>query len=92
MSSNKPDNSTFTAKLVRQKTIVYDLRLPGFNGVVEFFILEVEPSKRKNFLRDREAGKIKRLTDYGTILHSGDGEPSPELKAELTEKYGMYEE
>jgi hypothetical protein len=31
------------------------------------------------------------LRDYGTILHSGWGEPSEQLKAELREKYGMYE-
>ena len=48
--------------------------------------------KFKAFNTAWDSDEAMDFNDYGTILHRGFGNPSEELKAELREKYGFYEE
>jgi hypothetical protein len=84
--------SGFVAKLIKQTALVYDIRTSDENDNAVFIIFEAEKSKRKAFLEKMAGDNIINLEDYGTILHQGYGEPDEALKAELKEKYGLYDD
>lgn len=73
-----------------ESDLVYDLRFPEGDGKV-FFIVRVDPNLHEEFKRLLKTPQVIDLRDYGEILHSGYGEPSDALKAELKDKYGMYQ-
>lgn len=83
--------ANFTARIIKEKALVYDLRFP--EGEREaYFILEVERAKHKDFKHALTQQAPGDLRDYGKILYSGYGEPAESIKAELREKFGMYED
>ena len=84
-------NTSFAAKIQAEKALVYDLRVT-LKGEARYFIIMVEPAKRNAFLKAVEQDNGYVLEDFGEILHRGWDEPSEELKTELREKYGMYDE
>lgn len=43
----------------------------------------------KLLFAETEAGRSYKPSDYGTVLSSGTGEPSAELRQEMNDKYGM---
>ncbi len=81
----------FVAKIIKETALVYDIRWMDERGIPLFAIFEVEKAKWRPFLEKLESDDLFILEDYGTVLHKGEGEPSEELKAELRQKYGMYE-
>lgn len=79
------------AAIIRQKALVYALHCV-FDDRKAWYIFEVESAKRKEFEQRFTAGEQVDFTVFGMILHSGWGEEPPEpLKAELRQKYGLYE-
>lgn len=89
--ASRKSGGDFVASIIRQKALVYVLSC-RFDDRKAWYIFEVEPAKRKEFEKRFSAGESFDATDYGTILHSGWGEgPDEALKAELREKYGLYE-
>jgi hypothetical protein len=83
-------NSGFTAKIIKEKALVYELSFPETDGA--FFILEVDRAKHKDFTRVIKESCNIDLKDYGNILYSGYGMPSNEVKDLLRKKYGLYED
>lgn len=88
-TSKSGGQMSFAARIERNDALVYDLRVTK-NGRTRFFIIKVKPSLHQAYLRKMNSTEAFDLKDYGEILHRGEGEPSEALRAELREKYGMY--
>ncbi len=86
-----PMGKGFVAAIIRQQALVYDLRTKK-RGKSIYFIVQIDKSKFRAFDEALKQDIPMDLRDYGTVLHSGYDEPSPELKIKLREKYGMYDE
>jgi hypothetical protein len=78
------------AQIIRERSILYDLRSQQ-KGRAVYFILRINPQKQKAFKEAFDEGRTVDLHEFGDVIHSGTGEPSEALKAELREKYGLYE-
>ena len=82
------------AKITREKSIVYHLQ-PKQGNETAYIIIEIDQTKHEAFQKDyQQAYEAKgnlELTDYGTVLHSGWGEPPNKIKAEMREKFGLFE-
>lgn len=89
-ASNK-NSGGFISKIIREKSIIYHYETNLESGKKYFFILDIDKSKHKKFQEDISIPQEINLNDYGKILHKGYGQPSDELKAELKQKYGLYE-
>ena len=87
LQSDQEEYMSFATKIERQKALVYDVREDG-----KFYVIKVKPSLNKAFKEVISTLDPSKLPEYGEILHSGEGEPSAELKAELNEAYGMYKD
>lgn len=79
----------FAAKILKENELVYGLSTVK-NGRKLWYIVKIEKAKHEVFKRTLEGTALFNLTDFGEILHSGEGEPSDALKDEMREKYGMY--
>lgn len=84
-----PHFTKFASRIKRDSTLVYDLRVT-IQGLKCFYIVNIIPAKRAAFLAAINKDQGYQLTDYGTILYKGWGEPSNALKMQLREEYGMY--
>ncbi len=86
--------NNFVAKIIKESALVYDIRTKRGGSVGEsgggFMILQVEKSKHSAFQQKMAGEASFDATEYGIILHQGEGEPSIELKRILNEKFGMY--
>jgi hypothetical protein len=80
----------FTDKLMKNSALVYDLRMI-VDGDARFYILKVHPAKHTAFLHAMKTKQAYTLEDFAEIIERGWDEPCEELKAELHEKYGMYQ-
>jgi hypothetical protein len=72
----------------RGRVLIYDLRVT-LGGDKRYFILRVPLTRKAAFLRVIDEDQGYRLEDFGEILYRGWDEPDEELKAELSEKYGL---
>jgi hypothetical protein len=90
--SSKAKGGSMVAQILRDRARICDIRLDQPNGERSYFILEVDHGKTKELSEALTLPKPLDLRDYGTILHSGWGEPPESLKAELREKYGLYQD
>jgi hypothetical protein len=84
--------SGFADKIRRGSALVYEIRRRDETGAEQFVIFQADPARHRVFLQKMEGNAPFALTDYGTVLHEGWGEPDDALKAELRRAYGMYEE
>ena len=82
---------SMVAKIIRDNAIVFHISVKH-EGRDAYYVLEVDKPKFKAFNTAWDSDEAMDFNDYGTILHRGFGNPSEELKAELREKYGFYEE
>lgn len=82
---------SFAAKIAYQTALVYDIRA-NVKGHDAFYILQVDKARHSAFKQAMAADGPLDITAYGEILHYDFGEPSDALKAELREKFGMYED
>lgn len=90
----KGNKGSFVAQIIKGKVMVCELAFAAHSGIGQaWYVLQVDSAKAKEFKESlKESGPIT-LTDYGEILHFGWGEgPDDALKAELHEKYGLYED
>jgi hypothetical protein len=83
--------SGFAAKIIKETALVYDLRWSDENGTDFFAIFEAEKSRHAAFLEKMKSEATFNLKEFGKVLHLGFDEPDEALKAELREKYGMYQ-
>lgn len=90
--ASKKASTGFISKIIREKSIIYHYETTLVNGQKYFFILDIDKSKHKKFQEDISIPQEIDLNNYGKILHKGYGQPSKELKAELKQKYGLYED
>ena len=84
--------TSMTAKIIREKALVYGLWVDQPGNRKAYFVLEVESAKHNDLKRLLGSGESITLTDYGNILYSGWTEPDDTLKAEFREKYGLFTE
>lgn len=87
-------SGSFTSELIRQRAMVYFLRLNHEKGGWAWYIFEADSAKNKAFrslLEDDESRYD--LLDYGTVHASGWGKEPPEsIKMQMREKYGLFGE
>ena len=72
-----------------EQTQAYDIRYEDEQGRPYYHIVLIYPSMREAFLKAVNSGETYNLNDFGTIVHSGWGEPSEALKQELFQEYGL---
>lgn len=84
--------TSFAAKILKQTALIYDMRWQDVSGEMVYAIFEAEKSKNEAFLKILDSDDMFDLSDYGTVLHKGFGEPDQSLKDELNTKYGLYED
>jgi hypothetical protein len=85
------DMSGFAAKIIKQTALVYDIRWTDENDTAFYAIFEAQKSRHSAFLERMKGQGTFNLEDYGQVLHLGFNDPDDALKAQLREKYGMYE-
>lgn len=76
------------AKVTREKSLVYDLRVK-LGGEPRYFIVKVPPAKHAAFLKAIKKDAGFTLEDYAEILHHGNNEPDDKLKAHLREQFAL---
>jgi hypothetical protein len=77
----------FADRIKQERNRCYYLKFTPKDGRAAYYFLLVDPLKETAFLKALEGTEKFNLEHYGQILHSGYGEPAPELKAEMKEKY-----
>ncbi len=82
---------SFVASILKTKALVCELRYLWPEEGEAWYLFEIDAPKRKEFESRLQQNDSLNLTDYGKVLYSG-WEIVPEnIKAEMREKYGLYE-
>lgn len=81
--------SSYAARIEYQTALVYDVRCT-VNGDPWYMIVKVDPAKHDRFLQALENGGSVNFSLYGAIIGCGRMEPSPDVKADLRQRFGMY--
>ncbi len=80
---------SFAERIQAQRNRMYYLRFMPADGRSAYYFVLVDPPKEKSFLKALKGTEVFNLEEYGTIVKSGYGDPSPELKKEMKEKYNI---
>lgn len=80
----------FAEKLIA-KDLYLSFRVDGVSpaGAPTYAYVAVQATKMQAFAEAIQAGGELRLEDYVTVLHAGEGSPSPEEAREIERKYGL---
>lgn len=76
-------------KFNRETAVVLYVRGTTADGQPLYAYTALRPSEWSSFQEAVRRKQDVTLEQYGVVLHSGLGEPSPALKAEMKEKYGV---
>lgn len=79
--------SSFADRIKAEKNRCYYLKFTPKDGRQAYYFVLIDPIKENAFLKALKGTEKFNLEHFGTIINSGYGEPSPELKAEMKEKY-----
>lgn len=79
----------FTALATKSKAnCLYEINNRQEDGRVSYFFVLIDPVKEKAFFKAYHNNKECLLSDYGTIVASGWGEPPESVKQRMREEYG----
>lgn len=83
---------TRTEQIIAEKTVcILLVRGENPDGNKIYAYVAIRADKLEAFMEAQKEGTFYP-EDYGIIVESGEGEPSPEVKAKMTKEYGFNHE